>query len=252
MSSPIPTILISLAYYYLVRVIGPRFMAKREPFELRGILMVYNIFQILFNAWIFYEIGMSGWFTGEYNFFCQPVDYSESNPSAIRGLHAGYWFFISKFIDFFDTFFFVLRKKERQISVLHLYHHGMLPIILWPGVRYVCGGHASFFAFLNALVHVVMYSYYFIAAMGPKFEKFVWWKKYLTTFQIAQFITASAHCFQLILYTDCNFPKAFSLWIGFHELGFLCLFLHFFWKTYKCKSSLLEVNNNVTGRKKKL
>jgi len=132
-------------------------------------------------------MGMSGWLTKEYNFFFQPdVDYSESNPSAIRALNVCYWFFISNLIDFFDAFFLVLRKKERQISGLHLYHHGMMPIFLWSGVRYVCGGHAIFLAFviLNALVRVVMYSYYLIAAMGPRFKKFIWWKKYLTTFQI--------------------------------------------------------------------
>jgi len=29
-----------------------------------------------------------------------------------------------------------------------------------------------------------MYFYYMIAAMGPKYQKFIWWKKYLTTFQM--------------------------------------------------------------------
>lgn len=29
-----------------------------------------------------------------------------------------------------------------------------------------------------------MYFYYMIAAMGPKYQKYIWWKKYLTTFQM--------------------------------------------------------------------
>lgn len=252
MSSPVPTLLLCLAYYYLVVVAGPRFMANRPAFELRRVLMAYNIFQILFNGWMFYEIGMSGWFTGQYNFFCQPVDYSETEV-AMRGLRVGYWFFISKFIDFFDTFFFVLRKKNNQITVLHLYHHGLLPILLWPGVRYVCGGHSSFFALLNTLVHVVMYFYYLVAAMGPRFERFIWWKKYLTAFQIAQFILASVHCFQLVFKNECGFPTAFSVWIGLHELGFLGLFLHFYLDTYRTRKAEAprngEINNNIANKK---
>ena len=134
MDSPFLTLALCFGYYYLVRVAGPRFMAHREAFELRGVLMVYNLFQIVFNCWIFYELGMSGWFGG-YNYSCQPVDYSDTDENALRALRAGWWYFVSKFVDFFDTFFFVLRKKDRQITTLHLYHHGMMPIFIWPGIK---------------------------------------------------------------------------------------------------------------------
>lgn len=49
---------------------------------------------------------------------------------------------------------------------------------------YFLGGHSTFFAMLNSFVHIVMYFYYMVAAMGPKYQKFIWWKKYLTTFQM--------------------------------------------------------------------
>lgn len=29
-----------------------------------------------------------------------------------------------------------------------------------------------------------MYFYYMVAAMGPKYQKYIWWKKYLTAFQM--------------------------------------------------------------------
>ena len=78
MGSPLPAILLSSSYLYLVKILGPRLMEGRPAFELRGLLMAFNLFQILFNAFIFYEIGMSsGWFDGSVNIFCQPVDYSE-------------------------------------------------------------------------------------------------------------------------------------------------------------------------------
>ena len=49
-------------------------------------------------------------------------------------------------------------------------HHGILPLSCWPGVRWFGGGHASWWCMLNAFVHVVMYTYYSIAAMGPQYQ----------------------------------------------------------------------------------
>ena len=245
MSSPLPTVLVCLLYIYFVRAWGPRFMLNRPPFELRQVLVVYNLFQIGFNGWLFYEIGRFGWFSGNYSLLCQPVDYSYNEP-ALRILRAGYLFYISKFIDLLDTVFFVLRKKNSQITMLHVIHHGILPITLWPGIRYVCGGHASFFAFLNAFVHVVMYFYYFMAAMGPKYQKYLYWKKYLTTLQMVQFVAATVHCFQLI-FIECNFPIAVCWWIGGHEMVFFLLFLNFYRRTYKKESVQDHTTRNATS-----
>lgn len=50
------------------------------------------------------------------------------------------------------------------------------------------GGHSTFFSLLNAFVHIIMYFYYMVSAMGPEFQKYIWWKKYLTTLQIVSYI----------------------------------------------------------------
>lgn len=205
-------------------------MENRPAFELRGVLMIYNMFQVIFNGLLFYEFARYGWLGGNYSFICQPVDYS-NNETALRMLRAGYFFLISKLIDLVDTLFFVLRKKSNQITVLHVFHHAVLPVSTWPGVRYVGGGNALFFAMINALVHTVMYFYYLLAAMGPKVQKYLGWKKYLTSLQISQFVIVSIHCFQLI-FIDCDFPIGYCWWIGAHEIVFLFLFLHFYRQTY--------------------
>lgn len=41
--------------------------------------------------------------------------------------------------------------------------------------------------FLNALVHVLMYSHYLVTALGIK----SWWRQYLTSLQLAQFCLIS-------------------------------------------------------------
>lgn len=56
MSNPFPTLIICLLYAYFSKVLGPKLMENRKPFDLRGILIMYNLIQTLFSAWIFYEV----------------------------------------------------------------------------------------------------------------------------------------------------------------------------------------------------
>ena len=42
-------------------------------------------------------------------------------------------------------------------------------------------------AMLNSLVHVFMYAYYLLS-MFPALQPFLWWKKYLTQFQLVRIV----------------------------------------------------------------
>ena len=55
-------------------------------------------------------------------------------------------------------------------SVLHVYHHAIMFVTCWPGVRWAPGGHGSAFACLNSFVHIFTYFYYMVSAMGPKYK----------------------------------------------------------------------------------
>ncbi|KAH1003000.1 hypothetical protein HUJ05_010953 [Dendroctonus ponderosae] len=232
MSSPLPTLCICLTYVYIVKVLGPKLMENRKPFELKRVLIYYNLFQVIFSTWLFYEASVSGWLN-HYSLKCQPVDYSLS-PLAVR-------------------FFFVMRKKFDHVSTLHVIHHGIMPMSVWFGVKFTPGGHSTFFGFLNTFVHVVMYSYYLVAALGERYQRYLWWKKYLTAIQMVslcprfyrqtflliapvrpqvQFVLVMAHAFQL-LFIDCDYPKAFVWFIGMHALMFYFLFSKFYKQTYK-------------------
>ncbi|XP_073818818.1 very long chain fatty acid elongase AAEL008004 isoform X4 [Musca autumnalis] len=234
MSSPFPTLAVCLTYVYLVKVLGPRWMENRKPFRLQNTLIVYNAAQVIFSAWIFYECLMGGWW-GHYNFNCQPVEYADT-PRVNRMVHACWWYYFSKFTEFMDTIFFVLRKKESQITTLHVIHHGCMPMSVWFGVKFTPGGHSTFFGLLNTFVHIIMYTYYMFSAMGPQFQKYLWWKKYLTTLQMVQFILIMVHAFQL-LFIECNYPKAFVWWIGMHAVMFFFLFNEFYKQAYKGRKS---------------
>uniref|UniRef100_A0A0C9RDQ9 Elongation of very long chain fatty acids protein n=1 Tax=Fopius arisanus TaxID=64838 RepID=A0A0C9RDQ9_9HYME len=229
MSGPLPTFLICIFYAYFVKVLGPKLMENRKPFGLRRVMIGYNLFQVIFSTWLFYESLASGWWN-DYSFRCQPVDYSKS-PKAMRMAGGCWWYFISKFTEFLDTIFFLLRKKNDHISTLHVIHHGIMPMSTWFGVKFTPGGHSTFFGLLNTFVHIVMYGYYLLAALGPKVQPYLWWKKYLTTLQMVQFVLVFLHTFQL-LFIECNYPKAFVWWIGLHAVLFFFLFRDFYVRAY--------------------
>ncbi|XP_050536828.1 elongation of very long chain fatty acids protein AAEL008004-like isoform X2 [Daktulosphaira vitifoliae] len=231
MSNPLPTALICLSYVYTVKHLGPRLMANRKPMELRSLLILYNLFQVIFSTWLFYELSMSGWLTGRYSFRCEPVDYTD-DPTTLRMVNVCWWYYFSKFTEFMDTIFFVLRKKDRHISTLHVIHHGVMPMSVWFGVKFTPGGHSTFFGLLNTFVHIIMYTYYLLAALGPNVQKYLWWKKYLTSLQMVQFVAIMVHAFQL-LFIDCNYPKAFVWWIGMHAVMFFFLFKEFYNQQYR-------------------
>lgn len=230
MSSPLPTLTMCLSYAFIVKVLGPRLMRDRKPFQLRKTLIVYNFLQVIFSTWIFYEAWDAAWGNG-YSLRCEPVDYSTS-PNAMRVARGCWWYYFSKFTEFFDTFFFVMRKKYDQVSTLHVIHHGVMPMSVWFGVKFTPGGHSTFFGLLNTFVHIVMYTYYMLAAIGPQMQKYLWWKKYLTVLQMIQFIMVFIHASQL-LFIDCDYPKAFAWVILLHAVMFYFLFYNFYQQSYK-------------------
>lgn len=136
-----------------------------------------------------------------------------------------------------------MRKKNDHISTLHVIHHGVMPMSVWFGVKFTPGGHSTFFGFLNTFVHIIMYSYYLLAALGPQYQKYLWWKKYLTTIQMIQFVLVMVHAFQL-LFIDCNYPKAFVWWIGMHAVMFYFLFSNFYKQTYKKSDHKVKVEDS--------
>lgn len=50
-----------------------------------------------------------------------------------------WWYYIAKFTEFFDTLFFILRKKNEHVSTLHVIHHGCMPFSVWMGLKFAPG-----------------------------------------------------------------------------------------------------------------
>ena len=53
MASPLPTVVLCGLYLAVVRVLGPLYMRGRQPYSLQYPMLAYNLFQVIFNGWIF-------------------------------------------------------------------------------------------------------------------------------------------------------------------------------------------------------
>jgi hypothetical protein len=245
MGSPVPITVVICGYIYFATSLGPRLMKNREAFQLREVLFVYNLLMVTLSITQFIRGGIYGWFGtyslyGGYSYTCQPVDYSDSR-DGVGMAYTAYIYFISKIIELLDTVFFVMRKKFNQITVLHLTHHAAVAWLMFWGVKYYAGGHGSFQGFVNSFVHIFVYSYYLLAALGPRVAPFLWWKRYLTQLQMIQFVVIFLHAFQLIFQPSCPYPR----WILYPYCGvaayLLLMFANFYSKSYLMKSSCQEL-----------
>ncbi|XP_041658524.1 elongation of very long chain fatty acids protein 1a [Cheilinus undulatus] len=232
MQDPLHMTSILLTYIFFSLYMGPRLMANRKPFGLKTAMIIYNLSMVLLNAYIVYEFMMSGWAT-TFTWRCDLIDTSNS-PQALRMIRVAWLFYFSKYIELLDTVFFVLRKKQSQITFLHVFHHSFMPWTWWWGITLTpAGGMGSFHAMVNAAVHVTMYFYYGLSAAGPRFQKYLWWKKYMTAIQLTQFVLVSIHISQYYFMEKCDYQV--PLWIHLiwmYGVFFFLLFSNFWIQAY--------------------
>lgn len=211
-----------LAFVYL----GKRFMSARKAFEVKEYMFTYNLYQVLLNLWtvIGFIKEVSGFGDAEGMTF-----WGNTFDPTPAGFKLGFLVWIhynNKFVELLDTAWMVMRKKDRQISFLHMYHH-VLMMWAWLIVCKVeCGGDAWFGACVNSFVHVIMYSYYLFTQMGIRCP----WKKYLTLVQMAQFVVCMAHA-GYVAYRG-NAPLELPLVQAFVMLNMLVLFGNFYRSAY--------------------
>lgn len=50
------SVIVSICYVVLVLVILPKLMKKRNPFQLKQVILSYNVLQIIFNVYLFAKV----------------------------------------------------------------------------------------------------------------------------------------------------------------------------------------------------
>ncbi|XP_058818388.1 elongation of very long chain fatty acids protein AAEL008004-like [Topomyia yanbarensis] len=232
LGSPWPVILLIILYIKFVSEWGPKLMEHRKPFGLKGLMNVYNVSQVLLNLYI----GLTGFYNSyftddDYSWVCEPIN-QKVTPARRKLIFVTYLYFLSKIVDLLDTVFFVLRKKNNQITFLHIYHHAGMVAATYVFNKFLSGSHATLLGLINSFVHVIMYFYYFLTSFRPELKNSLWWKKYITQVQMFQFLILMIHFGAPLLLGYCNYPT-FVLFIGFSQNIFMfTLFADFYVKAY--------------------
>ncbi|KAI5635509.1 GNS1/SUR4 family domain-containing protein [Phthorimaea operculella] len=214
---------------------GPALMKDREPFQIKKIIIAYNVIQIALSVYVTLQALTRLYLPGTYSIWCQKIVKENTELEQVVTNHV-WLYYIIKIIDLLDTVFFILRKKFSHVSFLHVYHHLGMCLLGFVGTKYVPGGHGVMLGFINSLVHSVMYSYYLISIVKKEWVR-SWWKKYITQLQILQFLLLILHFGHVLFEPSCEYPK----WVSFvflpHNIFILFLFTDFYIKEYVYKKA---------------
>lgn len=227
----------SVAYACMI-FFGKRIMADRAPLNPKNAMLIYNIYQSAINgfmsAWLVYWAyqnfaeskdaptawSLTSWIWGNY----------EDRTSKGFNIAFGMWMhYNNKYLELFDTFFMVVKKKDEQISFLHVYHHILLVWSWFACILFCIGGDAYYGASFNSLVHFFMYGYYALAL----FQIPCPWKKHLTMFQMIQFVCCGSQSIYVFFKGNVWwFVPALQLFV---MVNMLYLFSKFYSKKYNKK-----------------
>ncbi|CAK9151178.1 unnamed protein product [Ilex paraguariensis] len=159
--------------------------------------------------------------------FCFP-----SNHTPPRG-PTFFWaqiFYFSKILEFVDTLLIILSGSNRRLSFLHVYHHVVVVVMCYVWL-YTSQSLFPVALVTNASVHVLMYAYYLLCALGKR----PWWKRLVTDCQIIQFVFSFAVS-GLMLYYHFTGLGCSGLWGWCFNAIFngslLALFVDFHFKNY--------------------
>lgn len=246
--SPTPVITLTSVYILFVCVIGPFFMRNRQPYQLKNVIRFYNLLMVF----------LAGVLLARLYDAVEPVGsmvdcgktFSFADESASKIYQMSNFILIVRLSEYLDTIFFTLRKKQNQVTFLHVFHHAFVPMYAFWILRTGPVRFNVFIILINSAIHVLMYSYYFLATFQQPREpgkkpakqgmlmyivtKILMFKKYMTQLQILQFVSLALYAIWASLQTDrCGVPWTYIIANLMLAFGFLGLFLHFYMTVYK-------------------
>ena len=213
----------TMGYFSMIYILS-KYMKDRKAYNLKYPMLLYNNAQILLNLYMVY--GLSA-------VVSYPNIYGINIPYTANLRYFVYIHYLSKYFDYFDTLFIILRCKEKQqLSFLHVYHHSTIGVI-WGFLLYRGHGNgtASFGCFINSIIHLIMYSHYLCTSLGYNNP----FKKYITRTQLLQFAVCLVHSIAVIAVEDIV-PKKYAVIELIYQTTMLVLFSNFYVKSYSSNS----------------
>ncbi len=185
---------------------------------------LYNIVQVMLCSYMCIEAGLQAYKHDDYTLLpCIKMNYT--NPPVGPVL---YIFYLSKVLDFADTFFIIVERRWQQLSFLHVYHHFTIFMFYWLNVNVAYDGDVYLTIVLNGFIHTIMYTYYFVSLHTKEIP----WKSLLTSSQLVQFVIMNAQALY-ILGSDCkHFPTNVTVSYFVYIVSLILLFSKFFYDSY--------------------
>ncbi|KAF6040071.1 hypothetical protein EB796_001640 [Bugula neritina] len=75
--------------------------------------------------------------------------------------------------------------------------------------------------------------------MGPQVRKYLWWKKYMTVIQLAQFWMIMAHTCNAI-YINCGYPQGYGVALILFMVSHILLFSNFYNRAYSTTAKTIR------------
>lgn len=199
---------------------------KINESTIKNFCKFHNLFLITWNSYIFLNLC--------YNIYDKKLVFFGNEPNNTSNVllnNLMYNFWISKYYDYIDSMIIIAKGNYRQLSFLHVFHHSSVSTIMYYNYKLIpYGGDIWFLLFYNSFIHVVLYYYYFITSFKSNTK--VWWSKYLTTFQIIQFVLGNIQQTGSIIVRN-DYPKYIREANFLYSSYMLYLFVSFYIKRYK-------------------
>ena len=191
-----------------------------NPTLLYRMSIIHNGVLVTFSAWTF--VSLSTILYNDGIVFQSKYYFQNSHFNTII-----YWFYISKYYEFFDTFLLYLNCKSPIF--LQKYHH-IGAVICWHltyvyKVDVVCSA-----SFLNSIVHTIMYLYYLGCLLKIKQIRFI--KRYITTIQLCQFFILYANFYLYRPPIETMFNYCIIIIFALYGFGIIGLFGQFYYDSY--------------------
>lgn len=133
MGSPAPLLLTFATYLLFVLSVGPRYMKDRKPMNLNFFTRGYNIFQVIACVYFISWASNRGI---NFNSTWKCITNRKDAEERFELDQKSWLFLMLRLIELVETVIFVLRKKQNQVSSLHIYHHLSTVVLLWSFLKY--------------------------------------------------------------------------------------------------------------------
>ncbi|KAI9470029.1 MAG: GNS1/SUR4 family-domain-containing protein [Benjaminiella poitrasii] len=252
--STLNEVIIGCITYFTIIFGGQYLLKNASPVKCKFVFQLHNVFLTVVSfvllVLLVEQLAPKLITKGLYYTICSEEAYTQE----LELLY--YLNYLVKYYELLDTVFLVIKKKK--LEFLHYFHHSMTMALCY--TQLVGKTTVSWVPIvLNLTVHVLMYYYYFRTSSGAK----IWWKQYLTTMQIIQFVIdlvviySCTYSYYAYTYTnflpnfgDCNGTESAAAFGCAILTSYLFLFINFYRITYNKKKAAAAAK--VAQNKKEL